>query len=364
MAVNPSGTSSNAKGTNPTSASVTVSAYAFKAFASGRDPLDPAFYGVNRNWRRFSFTYGYDYTKGKEGDPQEKGNIYGIKILPYDKRDVSDPANSKDLRTIADFLMGVGPSEAKAVAKVERDLFNALSDKGRLPADVANETDARKRYNAFRAYLSGDNVLKDLTEALGADALIKLVDDIVAKNIDPDAKFTTAEQAAFDKIRSQPQIAFTFLTKQRKGTRPDEYMAGLTMDLGVMKRWNLTFNGMLNHTNNKLTKNSTGGTFATELQIPLNIVDHLGEHVPWTFSFAASGRWMTKEGPRYQGQAKLTIPFPRMPGVELPFSVSFANRSELLKGKESKVRGHIGFTFDLAKLLTAFKNQLALSPTH
>jgi hypothetical protein len=137
-------------------------------------------------------------------------------------------------------------------------------------------------------------------------------------------------------------------------------MGGLTMDLGVVQRWNLTFNGMFNYTDNKLTGDSRGGTFATELQIPLNVVDQLTDRVPWTFSFAASGKWMTKEGPRYQGQAKLTLPFPRMPGVELPISVSFASRRESLLGKESRIRGHVGFTFDLARLLTAFKNQIPM----
>jgi hypothetical protein len=130
------------------------------------------------------------------------------------------------------------------------------------------------------------------------------------------------------------------------------------MDLGVIQRWNLTFNGIFNYTDSKITGDSRGGTFATELQIPLNFMDQLGDRVPWTFSFAASGKWMTHDSPTYQGQAKLTIPVPRMPGLEMPISVSFASRSDLLAGKESKVKGRIGFTFDLARLLTAFKNQI------
>jgi hypothetical protein len=353
FAVNPAGTSTNTSNTEPTSSSITITAYAFKAFASGRDPLDPGFYTTNRRWRKLSFTYGYDYTKGNGGDPQQKGNIYGIKFLPYDKRDVSDPANNEEIRAISDYLKNVGQSFSSARSEVEDTIFDILSKRGKLPTGV---TDKGTLIN----FLEQDNKIEeDLAELLGDD--IKIIDNIVAKYVDPNVRFTKAAREAFDRIRRKPQIAIEFLTKQRKATRPDEYMGGLVMDIGVLNRWNLTFNGMFNLTDNKPTKNSTGGTFGTELQIPLNGIERVGDRVPWTFSFGASGRWMTGESPRYQGQAKLTIPFPRMPGVELPISVSFANRSELLKGKESKVIGHIGLTFDLAKLLTAFKNQLALS---
>jgi len=53
------------------------------------------------------------------------------------------------------------------------------------------------------------------------------------------------------------------------------------------------------------------------------------------------------------GQVKLTIPVKKGSGVSFPISVSFANRTELLREKE--VRGHIGFTFDLDKIMAKFK---------
>ena len=364
LAFNPSGTTASSSDDKPTSGSVTVSAYAFKAFASGRDPLDPAFYGPNRKWRKLSFTYGYDYTKGKEGDPREKGNIYGIKFLPYDKRDVSDPVNQTDIQKISALFNLSGPNAARTEKRIVQELMDAMAAKGKLPERVSSLKDDKDRFDEFKVFLSEQsNVESTLANALGGEAaLLKLVDDIIAKNIDPEVKFTEAEQNAFDAIRRRPQIALVFLTKQRKETRPDEYMGGLTMDLGVVKRWNLTFNGMFNYTDNKTEGDSRGGTFSTEIQIPLNVVDQLKDSVPWTFSFGASGTWATKKGPMYQGQAKLTIPFPQLPGVELPISVSFANRSDLLIGKESKIKGKIGFTFDVAKLLAAFKNQLGLPP--
>ena len=48
------------------------------------------------------------------------------------------------------------------------------------------------------------------------------------------------------------------------------------------------------------------------------------------------------------GQFKLTIPI-NGTGIKIPISLTFANRSELIK--ESTVRGNFGFTFDLNRLL-------------
>ncbi|HKP46339.1 MAG TPA: hypothetical protein VJT50_07045, partial [Pyrinomonadaceae bacterium] len=359
LALNPFGRANNNAESNPTSSSTTVSAYALKAFASGRDPLDPTFYTDNRHWRKVSFTYGVDYTKDQQTGAQVKSNIYGFKLLPYDHRDVSDPANQQKLRVISDLFHVTGPVAANITAKIKRDLFVLLSEHNKLPPAIAGIQNGDDRFDAFIESLASDTIIAELSTALGGeDVLIKLVDDVISKDIDPEIRFRKAEQEAFDAIRRRPQVALTFLTRQREQNRANDYVGGLTMDLGVAQRWNLTFNGLFNYIDNKLSADSRGGTFATELQIPLNAVDQLSDRVPWTFSFAASGKWLTTEGPRYQGQLKLTLPVPHLPGLELPLSVSFANRKEFLAGKESKIRGHIGFTFDLAKLLTAFKNQV------
>jgi hypothetical protein len=52
------------------------------------------------------------------------------------------------------------------------------------------------------------------------------------------------------------------------------------------------------------------------------------------------------------GQVKLTIPIADW-GIKLPISITFANRSELIK--ESHVRANFGFTFDLDPLFARFK---------
>lgn len=53
------------------------------------------------------------------------------------------------------------------------------------------------------------------------------------------------------------------------------------------------------------------------------------------------------------GQVKLTIPIGSS-GIKMPFSITFANRTELVR--ENEVRGNFGFTFDLDTLFARFKS--------
>jgi hypothetical protein len=63
----------------------------------------------------------------------------------------------------------------------------------------------------------------------------------------------------------------------------------------------------------------------------------------------ASGTAIAPKGHLILGQAKLTIPLKN--GVKIPLSVSFANRTELIK--ESDVRANFGVTFNLDAFIAA-----------
>jgi hypothetical protein len=91
------------------------------------------------------------------------------------------------------------------------------------------------------------------------------------------------------------------------------------------------------------------------LLIPITAMNRLADRAPATLSFAASGEWKTEFAPKYQGQAKLNIPIPFLQGLEMPISFSFASRTELVN--ESDVRGRIGFTFDMSRLLAGLKSK-------
>jgi hypothetical protein len=352
FAFNPAGTSGGSASGDATSTSVSVTGYALKAFLSATDPLDPAFYTANRNWRKFAFTYGYDFPEGSEGNPRERGNIYGVKFIPYDRRDVSHPSNRQAIRDISAGLQRTGVSFANLVGDVRRYIFNRLKSRNQLPLVVAAEPTERDQLLKLDEFLN-DKGYAGLVALVGEDG-IKEIDTIISQRTEF-AEFDKETEDIINKIRRRPQVSMFFLTKQRQQLRSDDYNGGLSLDLGLVERWNLTFNGTFNYTDNKLAADNRGGRFGTELLIPITAINRLADRPPATFSFAASGEWKTKVSPMYQGQAKLTIPIPFLPGLEMPISVSFASRTELVK--ESDVRGRIGFTFDMARLLSGLRSK-------
>lgn len=367
VALNLAGLSTESSEMKATSMTATVSAYAFKAATAGRNPLDPDFYNANRDWRRVSFTLGYDYPAGKTGDINERATTFGIKFLPFDKRDASadqqcvvvDPTTHKPVidqatgkprtagcvRLVSDALKETGVGFARITKLVENFLFDEL----KASSKIASTTTPLQ----FTQDYLGQNFPKKLLPIL-TEAEIKRVDDIIADHIDPFVKFSDTTRSAIEQIRKQPQVSFEFLTTQRRQDRPDEYVAKLIAELGVAPRWNFTLNAAFAYKNNKLTKDSRGGMVAAALQYQLTPENKLAGRMPWLFDVSYQGAGMTNATPMHVGQAKLTIPL--WEGFELPLSVSLANRTEFIKEKD--VRGHFGITFDVARLAQAFKGKL------
>jgi len=76
----------------------------------------------------------------------------------------------------------------------------------------------------------------------------------------------------------------------------------------------------------------------------LNLLEEpLGEKI------LVNGVEQSRKGPINFGQVKLEIPTGSS-GVRIPISMTFSNRTELIK--ESDVRGHIGITFDFDKIFS------------
>jgi hypothetical protein len=156
---------------------------------------------------------------------------------------------------------------------------------------------------------------------------------------------------AVEAIRSQPQLALSFVTTQRKSGRPDEYNGILTFDKGMGTN-SITVNGSFIFKTNGLGEDTRGGKFAAGFHFPLNGFKPLTYKDPMLLSIEGDATAMTKTAPIYKAQAKLTIPL--FAGMEIPISVSVANRTEFVKEKE--VKGKFGFTFDVSKAMKAFRD--------
>lgn len=123
----------------------------------------------------------------------------------------------------------------------------------------------------------------------------------------------------------------------------------------------LTFNASLSFYNKKPTGMNTKRlrdfNISGQLDIPLNGIN--GEGV-WLLTFAGKYKRLLEDEPIPNTmevikkgdvgvfQAKLVIPIPKT-AFKIPISVSFANRTELIKERE--VRANFGFTFDIDSIL-------------
>jgi hypothetical protein len=194
---------------------------------------------------------------------------------------------------------------------------------------------------------------------LGADYKTKLgqqvideLDRFIENELEDTKAFENLDdvtRSAISRIRRAPQFSLYLLSKQRR-EGIDEYMGEAIFDYGIVNRLNLTLNGSFNYLDSKLVGGDTrGGKFSGQLQFQLTNDDLVGKR-PIFFYLSSEGDWQAGRSPILKTQAKFTLPI--ADGFDLPLSVTYANRTELID--ESTVKGQVGFSFDTARLIDAF----------
>jgi hypothetical protein len=347
-ALNLAGVDNNSDQPDRSSFSITVSAYALQTALQQRDPLDPAYYLQNRNWRRVWFTLGQELPDNDAPTGTQKANIYGVKILAWDKRDISDVDNRNRIKGVVDQMGLAGQKFGTMVREVQDYLYRTFGPALGFPGAGMTEVQAKIQFgNRLTTKESLASILGLLQEK---DE--EAIDEIIEANIDYEVQLADTLRETIEDIRRAPQFALAFQAKTRGDDGTDEYRGEAILDYGVANRVNLSLNASFDYKDNKITgEDMRGGRFARESQFQLTPETKLTGRSPWILSLGAEGEWMSQMTPTYQAQAKLTIPL--IFGLNLPFSVSWANRTELIK--ESEVRGRFGFTFDIAKLANAFR---------
>lgn len=321
------GVSSGSNSTDTTSTSATVSAFALRAALSTQDPLQTEYYNANAGWRRFFFTLGVDYPQQGSGAAAERGVIVGGKFLVYNERDITQDndfgkrVDGKLAVMATKVATAVGQSAVLEPLEAAMCLGSAgeAVDESKIPPTKLDAIDAALK-EAARAVSDYQRDAADLVK----------------------------------EVNNRPQVALEFLTNQRKGQGVNDYMGVLTgnlgwqSDLGFADSIALTMNGSYDFQDRPTAKDSQGGKFGAELRL-FQASKRLDQRVPWTASIAGDGTWMTNTTPEYRVQGGVTIAL--FNGVDLPLSISWANKSELVK--ESQVIGNIGFTLDTTKLLAS-----------
>jgi hypothetical protein len=423
--------SSNNNQPEPSSISVTTSAYTLLAAIKQVDPLNPVFYDQHGKWRNFAITLGYDDEDQPDGTKQ-RAKIFGGKFMFVNRRDPTLKRNqiyiervgnsleeaAKAFGDIAGRVRGLVMSmeavrrnllapgfknfleKRKPTIELQLDratasLNTAKAASAAAPNDTAKKDaakDAQARVDAIQAHLDsiqrmiddpgnenlfvlGPNFLPtaswsreeleyrteflnqflgpDYRQKLGPD-VAKAVDELLDRTLkDSELKeFTDLDDVtrdAVERIRRAPQFSVGFLTKQRR-IGIDEYLGQLIFDYGLANRVNLTLNGAYRYNDtNVIGGDVRGASFSGQLRFQLNRENLLGKK-PFFFDLSTQGNWMNGTDSIYKAQGKLTIPI--ADGIEFPISVTYANRTELIKEKE--VRGQFGFTVDTARLIRAF----------
>lgn len=349
VALNLAGLSTGKEGEDNTSVSFTTTAYALYAATTQQDPLNPAVYVRHPNLRRFSFSLGQE-TPEDEKDG-EKATVLGTKFLIINKRDASRPFNRALLAPLTNQLRKANRDFARLSGEVKTYLYEQLRQTLNLP-DLTNlsEDKVSDAVNTFETNHLGTGQMTATLKLLSEEQLAH-IDELIMNRIDSRVELDAQNRRTIEEIRRAPQLAFTTQTKLRKGDGTDEYRGAMTFDYGLYRRVNLTLNAGFDYLDSKkIGGDMRGGRVAGETYFQLTPDNKLLTGAgPWVFSVSGEGKWLTNSKPTYTGQFKLTIPI--MDGVNLPFSVTFANQTNLIK--ESHVRGRFGFSFDLPKLVSA-----------
>lgn len=251
-----------------------------------------------------------------------------------------------------------------------------------IPCPLGNIVRARFRDVALQNWLEETNTkLVAISAAAGESTVLAEVEAVLRKQFDSLAldklgdstkkqiisfveslnSYLTAKKTLLDEIAKGKVMAFEY-TNHREVNAPDTSNFNFIAEKGTVGRMDLTFNATLNMYNKQPTspnvKRIRDFVFAGQFDAPLREISGVGKPI---FSIAgryerATGNAFALDGtlvPNTKGdvgslQLKLLLPI-KGTGIRLPFSVTLANRSELIREKE--VRANFGFTFDLDRLL-------------
>jgi hypothetical protein len=192
MALNLSGLSATSQGDDKEadSLSVTATAYALYARFKGFDPLNPHYYNKYRDWRRFSFTLGYDNEDKPGGASGEKQRVklLGAKYLVINRRDpnrgefmkrggVYDNLFNQTAAATTSFGTVINRTRAllfhspDVVTNIVVPEFNTYLDNVKREAESGTDADAARRIAAAAREASSAPAAKSDDPAANAEAV-------------------------------------------------------------------------------------------------------------------------------------------------------------------------------------------------
>ena len=333
------------RGSDTTPASITVSAFALRNALLGNDPMRPEVYAAGRNWRRFSASAGREAEDSARGQPAAQ--LLGAKLLVWDRRDPTIPSNVERLqKAIAASRSGQGV--AQAVEALQNLIASRLAPRLGEP-DLVTFMEER---------LGAATHAETLAELTPAD--LAEIDLMLVERVAPALQEGVDEQRALvHQLKRAPQLAFSYRAKLRDEAGEDEHAWQGIFDYGVAERMNLSVNAGVSMINRPAFSRESVGRLAAEAQFRItddtpDLAGLLRARTPLTISVSFAGAWHSAREDIFKAQVKLKVPMPGpLQGITLPFSLTFANRTELIDERE--VRGQVGFTVDFSNLQRALR---------
>jgi hypothetical protein len=347
-----SGGTDDASGSDTNGAIATVSGYALLAGVMGNTAdrmLDSNLYCETgaRRARMFSATIGYD--DADKGSPDDRVIIYGAKLnIPLSKqRELCDVSQWEDVRSLLEKAAG------------EQSEFNvtlaaALIEAAAVEGDAVPDAERVRRKKIVEAFddANPENT-RQLFLLLGEQEVVRVVGESIAKHPEllvSQNEYDDLVATAIREYETRPRLAVEYLTRSRDGAGDVQTVKALLEFGRPLQRGTLNFNANLAWESTQASgEDQSGGTAAFALE--WRGQDDLVGARPMRFAIGGDGKWVSNAEDQYRAQARLTVPI--FAGVELPISVTWANRSELID--ESEVRGQIGFTFDTAQILSLLR---------
>lgn len=245
--------------------------------------------------------------------------------------------------------------------------------------------DLQNWLNATNVSLNGTQIRPtDINKNQAIEEVRKIIDQqlaqLPAQTIESDAEVTGAltdfvaayipflaeKKRIMDEISKGTLVTFEY-TNYREPNAPDLSNFRFVAEKGTTGGLDFTANASLTMYNKRPpgpnVQRLRDFDFSANLDKKLDDVMGLG---PATLTFAGKYQRLTSDAVAFDGtvlpntrgdiaagQIKLTIPIGSS-GIKMPFSITFANRTELIRERET--RGNFGFTFDLDTLFARFKS--------
>ena len=332
------------------------------------DENDP----LTRFLKKTSFSVSFDANRGKQlgtftANPQQISSYTG-RIEFINER---DPRHRKYQKTWEKFLAEEGIVFTKDIVSTRTALIdesdpNPRNYKFRDPKIQSWFDETAKILSDAATDSEVEPKFKDQLSRLPASAAVSANTIVTLGGFaDSLGNYLRARNRILKEIAKGSVVSFEY-TNKREVNAPDTSNFRFIAEKGIFQgRADLTANASLTMFNSRPlagTQRIRDFEFSGQLDAPFGSTREVGRFV---FSVAGNYQRLTGDTIAFDGtvikglkgdiaavQAKLAIPI-KGTGFKIPFSITFANRTELVR--ERQVRGNVGFTFDLDTLFSKWK---------